>query len=147
MVYPAPPPGDVPGDLGIMTSPAPYVADIAPQEALPPLFITAVAPTSPAASSGLRPGDIIVSVDGAPPFTDGIISEGVMNLLTGPYPPPGRVSVHLQRPATGRTWTVTLTPALYHPPTPVSAKLLDGTSPTCSWAGSSPARPTRCCRR
>ena len=125
--YPAPPPGDVPGDLGIMTSPAPYVADIAPQEALPPLFITAVAPTSPAASSGLRPGDIIVSVDGAPPFTDGIISEGVMNLLTGPYPPPGRVSVQLQRPATGRTWTVTLTPALYPaPPTPVSAKLLDG---------------------
>ena len=49
--YPAPPPGDVPGDLGIMTSPAPSLADIAPQEALPPLFITAVAPTSPAASS------------------------------------------------------------------------------------------------
>ena len=86
--YPAPPPGDVPGDLGIMTSPAPYVADIAPQEALPPLFITAVLPGSPAASSGLRPGDIIVSVDGAPPFPDGIISEGVMNLLSGPYPAP-----------------------------------------------------------
>ncbi len=125
--YPAPPPGDVPGDLGIMTSPAPYVADIAPQEALPPLFITAVAPTSPAASSGLRPGDIIVSVDGAPPFADGIISDGVMNLLTGPYPAPGRVTVQLHRPATGRTWTVTLTAALYPaPPLPVSAKLLDG---------------------
>ena len=125
--YPAPPPGDVPGDLGIMTSTAPYVADIAPQEALPPLFITAVAPTSPAASSGLRPGDIIVSVDGAPTFTDGIISDGVMNLLTGPYPPPGRVTVQLHRPATGRTWTVTLTAALYPVSAPtVSAKLLDG---------------------
>ena len=33
--YPAPPPGDVPGDLGIMTSPAPPLAAIAPQEALP----------------------------------------------------------------------------------------------------------------
>jgi len=106
----------VPGDLGIMTSPAPPLADIAPQEALPPLFITAVLPGSPAASSGLRPGDIIVSVDGAPPFRGGIISEGVMNLLSGPYPQPGRVSVQLNRPATGRTWTVTLTPALYQPP-------------------------------
>ena len=126
--YPAPPPGTVPGDLGIMTSPAPPLADIAPQEALPPLFITAVLPGSPAASAGLRPGDIIVSVNGAPPFTDGIISTGVMNLLTGPDPQPGRLSVQLQRPATGRTWTVTLTPALYQGPSPpaVSAKLLDG---------------------
>ena len=73
-------------------------------------------PGSPAASHGLRPGDIIVSVNGAPPFAGGIISAGVMNLLFGPYPQPGRVSVQLQRPATGRTWTVTLTPALYQPP-------------------------------
>ena len=84
--YPAPPPGSVPGDLGIMTSPSPPLADIAPQEALPPLFITAVAPGSPAASHGLRPGDIIVSVNGTPPFADGIISAGVMNLLCSPRP-------------------------------------------------------------
>src|SRR5215469_16391100 len=125
--YPAPPPGDVPGDLGIMTSPAPPLAETAPQEALPPLFITAVAPGSPADSHGLRPGDIIVSVDGAPPFPGGVISGGVMNLLSGPYPAPGRVTVRLHRPATGRTWTVTLTPALYQSaPPPVSAKLLNG---------------------
>jgi carboxyl-terminal processing protease len=125
--YPAPPPGDVPGDLGIMTSPAPPLADAAPQEALPPLFVTGVLPGSPAASNGLRPGDVIVSVNGAPPFADGIISGGVMHLLFGPYPQPGRVSVRLHRPATGRTWTVTLTPALYQAaPPPVSAKLLKG---------------------
>ncbi len=125
--YPAPPPGDVPGDLGIMTSPAPVLADIAPQEALPALFITAVAPGSPADSHRLRPGDIIVSVNGAPPFANGIISEEVMNLLFGPYPPPGRVTVRLQRPATGHTWTMTLTPALYQAPPPaVSAELMDG---------------------
>jgi carboxyl-terminal processing protease len=124
--YPVPPPGDLPGGLGIMTSPAAPLAGVAPGEALPPLFITEVAPGSPAGSSGLRPGDIIVSVDGAPPFTGGIISAGVMNLLSGPYPPPGRVSLRLHRPATGRTWTVTLTPALYQPPPPaVSARLLD----------------------
>jgi carboxyl-terminal processing protease len=125
--YPAPPPGDVPGDLGIITSPGYLLADTAPQEALPPLFVTAVLPGSPAASHGLRPGDVIVAVNGAPPFADGIVSEGVMNLLSGPFPPPGRVSVQLQRPATGRTWTVTLTPALYQAsPPPVSAKLLNG---------------------
>jgi len=84
--YPAPPPGYVPGDLGIMTSPAPPLADTAPQEALPPLFVTAVEPGSPAGSHGVRPGDVIVSVNGAPPFPGGIISEGVMNLLSGPYP-------------------------------------------------------------
>ncbi|MGA2827995.1 MAG: S41 family peptidase [Streptosporangiaceae bacterium] len=125
--YPAPPPGSVPGDLGIMTSPAPGLADIAPQEALPPLFITTVLPGSPAASNGLRPGDIIVTVNGAPPFADGIVSAGVMNLLFGPYPQPGRVSVQLHRPATGRTWTVPLTPSLYQASPPsVSAKLLNG---------------------
>ena len=42
--YPAPPPGDVPGDLGIITSPGYLLADTAPQEALPPLFVTAVLP-------------------------------------------------------------------------------------------------------
>ena len=123
--YPAPPPGDVPGDLGIMTSPGYLLTDAAPHEALPPLFITAVAPGSPAASHGLRPGDVIVSVNGAPPFAGGIISDGVMHLLYGPYPQPGRVSVRLQRPATGRTWTVTIAPGFYQaPPPPVSAKLL-----------------------
>jgi PDZ domain len=89
--YPAPPPGDGPGDLGIMTSPAPPLADIAPQEALPPLFITAVESGSPAASSGLRPGDIIVSVDGAPPFPGGIITlvgtrtSGIVAAPAAPY--------------------------------------------------------------
>ena len=104
------------------------LADTAPQEALPPLFVTAVEPGSPADSHGLRPGDVIVSVNGAPPFADGIISDGVMNLLFGPYPQAGRVSVQLQRPATGRTWTVTLTPAFNQaPPSPgVSRKLLNG---------------------
>jgi carboxyl-terminal processing protease len=60
-------------------------------------------------------------------FPGGIISDGVMNLLFGPYPQAGRVSVRLHRPATGRTWTVTLTPAFNQsPPSPgASPKLLN----------------------
>ena len=54
--YPAPSPGSVPGDLGIMTSPGYLLADTAPQEALPPLFITAVAPGSPPPATGCGPG-------------------------------------------------------------------------------------------
>ena len=126
--YPAPPSGYVPGDLGIMTSPSYLLADTAPQEALPPLFVTAVESGSPAASHGVRPGDVIATVNGAPPFADGIISDGAMNLLYGPYPRAGRVTVRLHRPATGRTRTVTLAPVLNQaPPSPgVSPQLLHG---------------------
>jgi carboxyl-terminal processing protease len=124
------PSGYVPGDiygLGITTSPGDTLAVTAPQEALPPLFVTAVDSGSPADNGGVRPGDVIVSVNGAPPFADGVVSEGVMNLLFAPYPQGGPVSVRLQRPATGRTWTVTLTPTFYlGPPLLVSARLLDG---------------------
>ena len=127
--YQPTPPGYIPGDiygLGITTSPGYALAVTAPLEALPPLFVFAVDPGSPAASGGVRPGDVIVSVNAAPPFADGVVSEGAMNLLFAAYPQAGPVSVRLQRPATGRTWTVTLTPALYLPGTPaVSAKLLD----------------------
>ena len=54
--YPAPPPGYVPGDLGIMMSPAPGLADVALEEALLLLFVTAVEPGSPADSYGCGPG-------------------------------------------------------------------------------------------
>ena len=138
--HPAPP-GNRPNALGITTSPAAPLANAAPQEALPPLFITAVAPGSSAASQGLRPGDVIVSVNGVPPFADGTVSHGVITqLFGGPGSPPGPVRVGLQRPATGRTWTVTLTPVPYPRqdvpspvgPPPIPPTLLNGTSPTCS---------------
>jgi len=53
--YPVPPAGTVPGNLGILISSSPPLASIAPQEALPPLFITAVLPGSPAAGAGCGP--------------------------------------------------------------------------------------------
>jgi carboxyl-terminal processing protease len=128
--YQPPPPGYVPGEsygLGITTSPGYELATAAPQEALAPLFVSTVAPGSPAAHHDIQQGDYIVSVNGARPFADGVVSGGVMNLLFAPYPQAGQVSLRLQRPGAQHTRTVTLTPALYPTPTPaVSANLLDG---------------------
>jgi carboxyl-terminal processing protease len=124
------PPGSQPGDeydLGIWSSPSFLLADVAPGEALPPLHVTRVNPASPAASSGILPGDVIESVNGAPPFADGALSPGAFSpLAINTYPLPARVTLRLQRPATGRTWTVTLAPAPYKATAPsASAKLLD----------------------
>jgi carboxyl-terminal processing protease len=44
--------------------------------ATPPLFVTSVLAESPAARQGVRPGDVIVSVNGAPPFAGGALSQG-----------------------------------------------------------------------
>ena len=68
-----------------MTSPEPYIAANAPNEAVAPLFVTCVV-GGPAAGQGLRPGDVIISVDGATPFVDGIVSQGVFDLLYQSYP-------------------------------------------------------------
>jgi len=129
--YQETPPGWKPGDeydLGISTSPFFLLTDSAPAEALPPLYVTRTNPGSPAASAGIRPGDVIESVNGTPPFADGQLSPGAISpLALNAYPLPAHVTLQLQRPATGHTWTVTLTPALYTGSAPpVSATLMNG---------------------
>jgi carboxyl-terminal processing protease len=119
------PPGFQPGDeygLGIVTSPGASLMAGFPQEALPPLFVTTV----DNAGAGLRPGDVIVAVDGAAPFVDGQPDAGVASLLSPQYPDRQAVALTVRRPATGRTWTVTLAPALFRPAQTVTATLLDG---------------------
>jgi carboxyl-terminal processing protease len=129
--YPSPqPPGATPRDtygLGINTSPSPGVLKADPGEALPPALVTAVDPGSPAARAGVRTGDIITAVDGAPPFTDGMVSLGVFALLYQSYPQQQALRITLRWPVTGATRTVTITPALYQAPvSSVTSKLLDG---------------------
>ena len=115
--YPPPqPPGATSSDiygLGINTSPGPGLLRNAPGEALPPAVVTSVDPGSPAARAGVRTGDIIVSVNGAPPFTDGYLSPGVFYLLYQSYPQQQTVRITLRWPVTGATRTVTITPAVY----------------------------------
>jgi carboxyl-terminal processing protease len=115
--HPEMPPGAEPGDaygLGILTSPAAGLATAAPQETLPPLYVSSVS-GGPAAAKHLRPGDIIESVNGAPPFADGILSAGALNQLNARYPDSDPVRLRLRRPANGRTWTVTLKPTVFKP--------------------------------
>ena len=128
--YPTQPPGATASDiygLGINTSPAPGVAKYDTGKTLPPAVVMSVDPRSPAARAGVRTGDIIVSVNGAPPFTDGYLSPGVFYLLYQSYPQQQAVRITLRWPVTGATRTVTITPAAYPAPDPsVTSKLLDG---------------------
>jgi carboxyl-terminal processing protease len=128
----ATPPGYTAGKgwgIGISTVPSAGLASGAPQETVPPLYVSSVA-GGPAAKAGLRPGDVIESVNGAPPFTDGVISPGVVDLLFQQYPQQEPLRLTLYRPATGRTWTVTLRPVVYTltaaATAVVTSRLLDG---------------------
>jgi carboxyl-terminal processing protease len=98
--------------LGLVTSPFMGLLRGAPQQATPPLYVGSVN-GGPAAAKGLRPGDVIESVNGAPPFAGGILSAGTVKPLLQDYPDDDPVRLGLRRPSTGRTWTVTLKPTLF----------------------------------
>jgi carboxyl-terminal processing protease len=93
-----------------------------------PLFLTTVAAGTPAAAAGLRPGDVIESVNGVPVVTNGQLNPGVMTSLHPAYPQRTAVALTIRRPATGRTLHVRVTPGPLPPqPQPhVDATLVDG---------------------
>jgi carboxyl-terminal processing protease len=97
------------------------------RDASGPIYLQAMAPGGAADKAGLRPGDIIVAVNGMPLFTNGMLSPGVFGLLQAKSAK-DTVRVTVRRPATNKKWTVKLQPgALPSPQAPaVSAKLLGG---------------------
>lgn len=96
--------------------------------ALPPLFVTTVQGGA-AQAAGLRPGDIIESINGSAPFIDGKATPAIA-ALDPDYSETRPVRLRLLRQTTGRRWTVTLTPGLYQRGLAalqvVQSKLLEG---------------------
>ncbi|MBE1582516.1 S41 family peptidase [Nonomuraea angiospora] len=79
--------------------------------ALAPLFVTTV-PGGAARAAGLRPGDLIESINGSAPFIDGEATPAIAALYPR-YPQARPVRLRLLRQSTGRRWSVTLEPGLY----------------------------------
>ncbi|GAA1003813.1 hypothetical protein Aple_004910 [Acrocarpospora pleiomorpha] len=103
----------------------PQVDGSTPRVALPPLFVTTVEGGA-ARGAGLRPGDIIESINESAPFVDGEATPAIAALYPE-YPEASPVELRLLRQTTG--WTVSLKPGLY-PRDPatlrvVRSKLLD----------------------
>jgi carboxyl-terminal processing protease len=82
-----------------------------PGAAVPPLFVTAVQGGA-AQAAGVRPGDVIESINGSAPFIDGEPTPAIAALYPR-YPEARPVRLGLLRESTGRRWTVTLKPGLY----------------------------------
>ena len=103
----SPVPGGTPGplqtapSLGLHSS---YPSHPTSAPVTPPLFIRAIDAGSPAERAGLRPGDVITAIDGAPPFSGTVANQGAIDLLTSGSP----VQLAVQRPATGHTMTIHL---------------------------------------
>jgi carboxyl-terminal processing protease len=100
-----------------------------PGVALPPLFVTTVQGGA-AQAAGLRPGDIIESINGSAPFIDGKATPAIAALYPD-YPEARPVRLRLLRQTTGRRWTVTLKPGPHQRDLAalrvVTSKLLDDT--------------------
>jgi carboxyl-terminal processing protease len=108
------PPDSYDGDgygLGLQVNVVGSEANGDPGATLPPLFVTAVQGGA-AQAAGLRPGDIIESINGSAPFIDGRAGPAIAALYPQ-YPQARPIGLRLLRQSTSRRWSVTLTPGLY----------------------------------
>ncbi|TMR27825.1 peptidase [Nonomuraea zeae] len=97
--------------LGLQVNVTRSQATHSPATMLPPLFVTTVQGGA-AQAAGLRPGDIIESINGSAPYVDGKATPAIGALDLG-YPQARPVRLRLLRQSTGRRWNVTLKPGLY----------------------------------
>lgn len=81
-----------------------------PGVALAPLFVTVVQGGA-AQAAGVKPGDIIETINGSAPFIDRRATPAIAALY--PEYPEVRAVRLLLRQSTGRRWSVTLKPGLY----------------------------------
>ncbi|WP_165975273.1 S41 family peptidase [Actinomadura rubrisoli] len=90
-----------------------------------PLFVNQILPGGPAEKAGIKLGDEIVSIDGVPPYINGVpLSSVILGLQDGPK---DTVTLKLRRPSTGATFTSELTRALVPGgPPQIESRLLPG---------------------
>ncbi|MFC4061466.1 S41 family peptidase [Planomonospora corallina] len=121
-INPTPPPQGGPIGTGIVGVSAEQGPQLDPA-ARPPLFITKVLPHSPAARADVRPGDIILKVNGMPAFTGDTVNQAIIDAFAS-----DPVRLTLKRPTTGRTRTVEIGqgPLTRQPPEVTSKKLPGG---------------------
>jgi carboxyl-terminal processing protease len=94
------------------------------RDAVPPMYISAVQPGSPAANAGLRAGDIIDTVNGLPVVVNGALSPGVLDSL---HPSSADSTVRLTVQRLGETLAFEVRPAALTPdPQTTSVELVDG---------------------
>ncbi|MFK4086471.1 S41 family peptidase [Kribbella sp. NPDC020789] len=94
--------------------------------AVGPQYVNGIAPGGPAEAAGLKLGDEILAVNGAPLLVGGILNEGVLSsLLKARLGAVVKLTAH--RPATDETFTATVTAAAHQPPPRrVASRLVDG---------------------
>lgn len=103
-----------------------------------PTYVNGIAPGSPAEAAGLRLGDEILTVNGAPLYVNGILNEGVLSTLLADKPGV-TVKLTVHRPATDTTFTTTVTSGSYQPPPrEITSKLVDGDIAEVSLPGFAP---------
>jgi carboxyl-terminal processing protease len=103
-----------------------------------PAYVNRIAPGGPAETAGLALGDEILALDGAPLFTGGMVNRGVLTSLTG-LAEGETVAITARRPATGETFTATVTGARHQgPPQDVQSRLVDGDIAYVSLPGFAP---------
>ncbi|QFZ17857.1 S41 family peptidase [Saccharothrix syringae] len=120
-------------DLSVVVGPG----DIDPVAA-EPAHVNGIVTGSPADAAGLELGDEVLAVNGVPVFVNGVLTRGVLSYFTNGGPG-SRVELTVRRPATGRTFTTTVTAAEFQPPRrDVESRLVAGDIAYVSLPGFAP---------
>jgi carboxyl-terminal processing protease len=92
-----------------------------------PAYVNGITAGGPAEAAGLKLGDEILAINGVPLFVNGVLNRGALTWLLENQEEGAALTVSARRPATGGTFTTTMTGARSTGARPgVESKLVDG---------------------